>query len=104
MTGVTGSDSFILGGDLGELAAVFAEQLAQHDFGFFDFVRIKLAFHAEADFALLETIENVGLGNRMDAVIANAADDRTLFYVEDNYFGIGAVGESSTRNFTSSKN
>ena len=89
---VTGSDSFVLGSDLGELTAVFTEQLAQHHFGFFDFRGIKLAFHAEADFAFLEAVENVGLGDGMNAVIANAADDRALFYVEDNNFCVGAVG------------
>ena len=52
----------------------------------------KLAFDGEADFAFLEAIENVGFGNGVDAVIADAADDRALFDFKDDVFVIGAVG------------
>src|SRR5580693_8405760 len=81
---VAGGDAFVLRGYFGKLAAVLAEQLLQNHFSFLDARRIKLAFHGQTDFALLEAIQNVRFRNGMDAVIANAADDRALFDVENH--------------------
>src|SRR5260370_24636605 len=53
---------------------------------------VQLTFHGQTDLEPLEAVENVGFGNGMDAVVANAADDRTLPNVEDHIFVIGAVG------------
>ena len=75
---VAGGDALVLWGDLRELAAMFPEQLFQHNFRLLDFRGIKLAFHAEADFAFLEAVENVGFGDGMNAIVANAPDLRAL--------------------------
>ena len=90
--GVAGSDALVLRRDGGELAAVLAEQFLQDDFGFLDARRVEAAFDGEADFALFEAIENVGLGDRVDAVVADAANDGALSDFEDDVFVIGAVG------------
>ena len=46
----------------------------------------------EADFFLLKAIENVGLGNRVHAVVTDATNDGALFDFEDDVFVIDAVG------------
>ena len=75
---VAGGDALVLWGDSGELPTVFPEKLFQHNFRLLDFRGIKLAFHAEADFAFLEAVENVGFGDGMNAIVANAPDLRAL--------------------------
>ncbi len=47
------------GADGGELAAVLGQQFLERDFGLLDLGGIVLAFRTEADFALLEAVENV---------------------------------------------
>ncbi len=58
--GVAGGDALVLRRNFCELPAMFAEQLLEHDFGFFNARGVKLTFHGEADLALLEAVENVG--------------------------------------------
>src|SRR5215469_11263151 len=82
--GVAGSDALVLRRDFRELAAVFAQKLFQYHFRFLDFRRVKLAFHAEADFALLEAVQNVGLGNGVNAVVANAPDLRAFLNLKED--------------------
>src|SRR5467141_386428 len=89
--GVAGSDAFVHRRDFGKLAAVFAQQFLQHDFRFLDFSGIELAFDAETDFAFLEAIENIRLGNGVDAVVTDAADLRTFLHFEDDDFAVGAA-------------
>jgi len=66
------------------MPAMFAEQFLQDNFGLLDARGIELTLHSEADLALFEAIENVGFRNGMNIVVANAADDRTLFDFEDD--------------------
>src|SRR5207245_5155659 len=90
--GVAGSDALVLRSDFGKLVAVLPQQLFQHDFRFFDFRGIELAFDAEADFAFLETVENVRFGNGVDAVVANAANLRAFLHFKDDNFSVRAIG------------
>src|SRR5258705_308519 len=89
---VAGGNALVLRCDFGKLAPMLAEQFLQDNFGLLDACGIKLAFHGEADLALFEAIENVGLRNGMNIVVANAAYDRALFDFEDHGFVIRAIG------------
>src|SRR5260370_32542441 len=89
--GVARRDALILRRDFGKLAAVLPKQFLQDYFRFLDARGIKLALHREADLALLEAVENVGFRNRMNAVVANAANNRPLFNLEDEVLMIRAV-------------
>ena len=89
--GVAGGDAFVLWRDFGVLVAVLAEEIFEDDFGFLDARGIELAFHGEADFLFLEAVENVGFGNGVNAVVADAADDRALFDFEDDVLVAGTV-------------
>ena len=80
------------GRHLGKLAAVLAEQLLQDDFGLLDARGIELALDGQTYLALFEAVEDVGFGNGVNAVIADAANDRALFDVEDDVLVIGSVG------------
>src|SRR5260370_11469507 len=88
---VAGSDAFVLRTDFRKLPTVFAQQFLDHHFRFFDFGGIELAFHAEADFAFLEAIKNIGFRNGVNIVVANAPDDRTFLNFKNNDLGVGAV-------------
>ena len=90
--GVAGGDALVLGSDLRELAAMLAEEILQNDFRLLDAGGIELALDGQTYFALLEAVKDVGFGDRVDAVITDAANDRALFDVEDNVFVIGTVG------------
>jgi hypothetical protein len=89
--GVAGGDALVLRSNFGELPAVLAEQVLQDHFGLLDARRIELAFYGETYFSLLEAIENVGLRNGVDAVIADAANHRTFLYHEDHVLVTRAV-------------
>src|SRR6266436_1138701 len=89
---VAGGDALVLRRDFGKLAAVLAQQFLQDDFRFLDARGVELAFDSEADLALFKTIENVRLGNGMNVVVANAANDRALFDFEDDSLVIGTFG------------
>src|SRR5215831_7425913 len=75
---VARSDALILGRDLRELTAVLSKKLFDNHLGFLNLCGIKLAFHAQTDFALLQAVENVGFRNGMIALVANSPDLRTL--------------------------
>src|ERR1700676_2524330 len=88
---VARSDTLELRRNLSKLPPVLAKQILQHHFRFFDLGGIERAFHRQADYALLEAVENVGLGNGMCAFVADAANHRPLLDVEDDDFGVGPV-------------
>src|SRR5689334_17386745 len=88
--GVAGGDALVLRGDFGKLAAVFPEKLFQHYFRFFDFRGIKLAFHAQTDYAFFEAVKNVGLGDGMNAIVANAPNLRALLDFKHDDLGVPA--------------
>ncbi len=72
--GVTGGDAFVLGRDFRELAAMLTQQILQHHFRFLDSRGIELALDRQTDLAFLEAVEDVGFGNGVDAVVADAPD------------------------------
>src|SRR5437773_1324546 len=59
--GVARLDPLVLRRNLGELTPVFPEQVGQDDLGFLDLCGVELALDGEANLALLEAVENVGL-------------------------------------------
>src|SRR5207248_9536195 len=79
---IAGSNALVLRGNLGELAAMLSQKLFQNNFGFLDFRGVKLAFHAQADLALLEAVEDVRFRDGVNAVVANTADLRALLDLE----------------------
>ena len=70
---VCAGDSFIGGLDGGELAAMLGKQLLQDDFGFLDPCGIELAFDRQADFAVLEPVQDVGFGDGLVALDTRCA-------------------------------
>src|SRR5260370_14406986 len=89
--GVARRDALVFRRNLGKLAAVLAQQFLQNYFRLLDPRGIKLAFHREADLALLEAVKNVGFRNGMNAVVPNAANNRPLFNLKDDVLMIGTV-------------
>src|SRR6266852_3027862 len=79
---VARSDALILRSDLCKLPAVLSKQFLDNHFRLLDFSGVELAFDGKTDFAFLEAIENVGLGNGMNVVVTDAANDRPLFDVK----------------------
>src|SRR5208283_1634425 len=79
----------LFGADSGELTTVLGEQLLQHNLGLLDFCGIVLAFNRESDLALLEPVEHVAGGNRIQADVVDFADGGPLFEVDvqDPTFG-----------------
>ena len=77
-----GGNGMDFGADGGELAAVFSQQFFDGDFGFLDFGGVVLVFNAEADFAVLEAVEDIAGGDRIQAFVVNAADGGLLFDVD----------------------
>src|SRR6267143_1945817 len=88
---VARSNPFILGRHLRKLPPMFSEQFLQYHFRLLDPRRIKLAFDAEPDFALLEPVQNVRFGDGVNSFIPDAANLRPLLHVENNDFPVGAV-------------
>src|SRR5438105_2438318 len=76
--------------DRGELVSVLALQLFQRDLGLLHFGGIVLALHAQPDFALLEAIEHVALGDGIQAFVVNRTDRRLFFHVDVNGPALGA--------------
>ena len=70
---------------------MLAEELFQDDLSFLDPRRIELAFNRQADFALLEAVQDVRLRNGMGAVVTDAANDGPLFDFEDDDLAVGLV-------------
>ena len=64
--------------DLGELAALFGQVRLQHVLRPPELGVVKLGFHAEADIAFPEPIQNVGGRNGLDALKLQRTDCRTL--------------------------
>ena len=89
--GVRAGEPFKGGLDGGELAAVLGEQLFQNDFRFLDFRGIELAFNREADFAVLEPVQDVGFGDRFVALVFDAPDDGALGHIENDDFLVWLV-------------
>src|SRR5579885_620146 len=89
---VAGRDPFILRGDFCKLPPVFSQQFFQDDFGLLDFGGIKLAFHGQTDFAFLEAVQDVGLRDGVNPIIADAPDDGALLHLEDDDLAVGHVG------------
>ena len=75
-----------------ELMPVLRLELLDHHLGFLDLRGIKLAFYRQAYLAVLERVENVGFADGFKPVVFDPADDRPLDHVEDDDFGVGAVG------------
>src|SRR6476661_2157190 len=89
---ITGGDAFVLRGYFRELAAVLAKQLLQYHFGLLDFRGIEWAFHGEADLPLLKAVENIRFRYRMNALVTNAPNLRAFLHLENDDFGVGAIG------------
>src|SRR6266700_782228 len=90
--GVAGGDALILRGDLRKLAAVLPQKFLYYHFRFLDFSGVKLAFHAQADFAFFEAVENVRLGYGVIAVVTNAPDLRALLDFKHDDLRVRAFG------------
>ena len=77
------------GADGGELAPVLGEQLFEDNFGLLDLRGIVLVLNREPDFALLEAVEHVAGGNRIQAGVVDLTDGGPLFEVnvKDPAFG-----------------
>src|SRR5208283_5233597 len=54
--------------------------------------RIELALHRESDFSILEGVEDIGFGHRLQTLVLNPADDRPFAYVEDYDFPVRVIG------------
>src|SRR5438128_5927502 len=70
---------------------MLAEELFQDDLSFLDPRRIELAFNRQADFALLEAVQDVRLRNGMGAVVTDAANDGPLLDFEDDDLAVRLV-------------
>ena len=75
-------DGTDLGTNGSELASVLGKQFLDHNFGFLHLRGIVLALHRECHFALLEAIEHVAGGNRIQAEVVDLANRRPLFDVD----------------------
>ena len=89
---VARGDSFVLRRDRRELPPVLAQQFLQHHFRLLDARRIERALHRQAHLFLLKAIENVGLGDRVDAFVPDAADRGPFSHDEDDDLSIGLIG------------
>ena len=78
------------GADGGELTPMLSKQLFQSNFGLLDLRGIVLVLNRESDFPLLEPVEHVARGYRIQACVIDLADCRPLFEVnvEDPTFGV----------------
>ena len=90
--GVRSGKSFVGGLDGRELAAVLGQQFFQDHFRFLDARGIELALDRQADFAVLEAVQDVGLGNRFVAFVLDAPDDRPFGHIKNDNFLVGFVG------------
>ncbi len=86
-----GRDGLDIGPDGGELVAVLAEHLLQHDFGALDARGIVLAFDGEADLFLLEAVEHVGNGDGVQALVVDFANGGLFADVDDELHAVGLV-------------
>jgi hypothetical protein len=66
-----------------KLAAVFGEQLLDGIFGFLDTRRIVLAFDHQPNLLLLESVENIAVGNSAQADVVDLTDRRLLLDLND---------------------
>ena len=86
-----GRDGTDFGADGGELTAVFGEQSFQDDFGFLDFGGVVLALDRQPDLAVLEAVEHVAGGDRVESGVVDFADRGPLFDVDVNDPALGAL-------------
>ena len=71
--------------------SVLGQQFLQHDFRFLHLRGIVLVLHREPDLALLEAVEHVGLGDRVQAAVLDLADGRLLFDIDVQDDALGGV-------------
>ena len=64
--------------DRGVLPAALGEKFLQHVGGVLNLVGVVLRLHHQADFALLEAVEDFRFRDRMDAAVMDGADDAAL--------------------------
>src|SRR4030095_6362580 len=83
---VARAKALILRSNRRELPAVLGQQVFQYQARLHDPRGIELALHRQADLAVAEAFQNVRLGDRMDSLVADAADDRPLFQFKNDNF------------------
>ena len=71
-----------LGAHGGELPAMLGQQFFDRYLGLFDLGGVVLALRGQTDLAVLEAIQDVALGNRIQAQVFNFADGGTLFDID----------------------
>ncbi len=86
-----GRDGLDFGGDARELVAVLAEQLFQDDFGTLDLGGVVLAFNRDGNLRLLEALEHIGLGDRVEALVFDGLDGGLFADVDDQLDALGCV-------------
>src|SRR5207237_1733032 len=71
--------------------------IPDYNFGLLDFCRIVLRLWRERDFVLLESVENIAFGDRIDAEIIDLSHSRLLFDVDmkDPALGRGLALETN---------
>ena len=79
------------GADGGELPAVLGQQFLDRDFGFLDFGGIVLAFHRQPDFAFLEAVQHVAVGDRIQPGVFDLANGGPLFDVDVDAPALGRL-------------
>ena len=72
------------------------KQVLDRDFRLLDARRIVLAFDHQADFVLLEAVENVTIGNRTRADVVDLADRRLFFHLDDQSASLSASARAGT--------
>ncbi len=80
-----------LGADGGELAAVLGQQVLDHNLGALDAGWIVLAFLGKRDLAFLESVQHVGLRNRVQAEVLDLADGRLFLDVNVDDPALGCL-------------
>src|ERR1019366_842497 len=80
-----------LGANRRELTPVLREQLFQRHFGLLDLGRVVLVLHRQSHFAILEAVEHVAGGNRIQAGVVDLADGRPLLEVDVKNPAFGAL-------------
>jgi len=77
----SGRDGADFGANGGELTSVLGEQLFQRDLGLLDLRGVVLVLNRESDLALLEPVEDVAGGDRIQTGVVDLAYGRPLLEV-----------------------
>ena len=83
-----GGSGFHFRANRGELMSVLAQHLLQHHLGALDDRGVVLALHREGNLFLLEAVQHVGDGNRVQALVVDLADRRLFTHVHNQLHAV----------------